>query len=42
MMHIHHSVEIGLLFNTQSRLLQGVWLILENDEKATWNINMSI
>ena len=28
------------LFNTKSRVLQADWLILENDEKATLNINM--
>ena len=28
------------LFNTQSRVLQADWLILENNEKATLNINM--
>ena len=28
------------LFNTPSRVLQADWLILENDEKATLNINM--
>ena len=29
------------MFNTQSRLLQADWLISENNEKATLNINMS-
>ena len=29
------------LFNTQSRALQADWLILENNEKATLNINMT-
>ena len=28
------------LFNTQSRVLQADWFVLENDEKATLNINM--
>ena len=26
--------------NTQSRILLADWLILDNNEKATWNINM--
>ena len=29
-----------LFFNTQSRVLQIDWLILENDEKATLKINV--
>ena len=28
------------VFNTHSRVLQADWLILENNEKATLNINM--
>ena len=28
------------LFNTQSRVQQGDWWIMDNKEKATWNINM--
>ena len=28
------------LLNTQSRVLQADWLMLENNEKATLNINM--
>ena len=28
------------LFNTQSRVLQADWFVLENDEKETLNINM--
>ena len=28
------------LFNTQSRVLQADWLILENNEKPYWNVNM--
>ena len=41
MMLIQHSVNSDWLFNTQSRVLQADWLILENDEKATLNINMT-
>ena len=37
---ILHSVNSDWLFNTQSRVLQADWLMLENDEKATLNINM--
>ena len=39
MIHNTHSVA-RWLFNTQSRVLQADWLILENNEKATFNINM--
>ena len=28
------------LFNSQSRVLQADWLIFENNEEATFNINM--
>ena len=35
-----HSVNSDRLFNTQSRVLQADGLILENNEKATFNINM--
>ena len=41
MMLIQHSVNSDWLFDTQSRVLQADWLILENDEKATLNINMT-
>ena len=40
MMHIQHSVNSDRLFNTQSRILQADWMILENNEKATLNINI--
>ena len=40
MMLIHHSVNYDWLFNIQSRVLQVDWLILENNEKATLNINI--
>ena len=39
MMLIHHSADWDLLFNTQSRVLQADWLVLENNEKATLNMN---
>ena len=39
MMRIQHSVNSDWLFNTQSRVLQADWLILEFNEKATLNIN---
>ena len=34
------SVKSDWLFNSQSRVLQADRLMLENDEKATSNINM--
>ena len=40
MMLIQHSVNSDWLFNTQSRVLQTDWLMLENNEKATLNINI--
>ena len=40
MMLVQHSVNSDWLFNTQSRVLQADWLILENNERATLNINM--
>ena len=40
MMHVQHSVNSDWLFNTQSRVLQADWFILEINEKATLNINM--
>ena len=40
MMLINLSVKSDWLFNTQSRVLQSDWLIIENNEKATLNINM--
>ena len=41
MMLIQHSVNSDWLFNTQSRVLQADWSILENNEKAALNNNMS-
>ena len=40
MMLIQHSVNSDWLFNTQSRVLQADWFILEINEKATLNINL--
>ena len=40
MMLIQHSVNSDWLVDTQSREPQADWLILENNEKATLNINM--
>ena len=40
MMLIQHSVNSDWLLNTQSRVLKADWLILEINEKATFNINM--
>ena len=40
MMLIQHSVNSDWLFNTQSRVLQADWFILEINKKATLNINM--
>ena len=40
MMLIQHSVNSDRLVDTQSRVPQADWLILENNEKATLNINM--
>ena len=40
MMLLQHSVNRDRLFNTQSRVLQADWFILEINEKATLNINM--
>ena len=37
---IQHSVNFEWLFNNRSRVLQADWLMLENNEKATLNINM--
>ena len=37
MMLKQHSVNSDWLFNTQSKVLQTDWLMLENIEKATWN-----
>ena len=39
-MLIQHSVNSDWLFNTQSRVLQTDWFILEINEKATRNIKM--
>ena len=41
MMLIQYSVNSDWLFNTQSRVLQAGLFILEINEKATLNINMS-
>ena len=38
MILIQHSVNSDWLFNTQSRILQVDWLILENNEKATLKV----
>ena len=40
MMLIQNSVIFDWLFNTQSRVLQGDWFILEINEKTTLNVNM--
>ena len=40
MMLMNHSVNYDWLFNTQSKALLADWLILENNEKATLNINV--
>ena len=40
MMLIQHAVNSDWLCNTQSRVLQADWFILEINEKATLNINM--
>ena len=40
MMLIQHSVNTDWLFNPQSQVLQADWLMLENNEMATLNINM--
>ena len=42
MMLIQHSVNPDWPFNTQSRVLQADWMMLENNEKATLNINLPI
>ena len=39
-MVVQYSVNSDWLFNTQSRVLQANWFILEMNEKATLNINM--
>ena len=39
MMVIQHSVNSDLLFNTQSRVPQADWFVLEINEKAALNIN---
>ena len=40
-MVLQHSVNSDWLFKTESKVLQADWLILENNEKATLNINMA-
>ena len=42
MMVTQHSVKCYWLLNTQSRVLQADWFILEINEKATLNINMPL
>ena len=42
MMLIQNSGNYDWLFNTQSRVVQADWLMLENNEKATLNININI
>ena len=42
MMPIQPLVNFDWLFNTQSRILQADWFILETNGKATLNINMSL
>ena len=39
-MLIQHPANSDWLLSTQSRVLQADWLILENNERATLNINM--
>ena len=41
MMLIAHSVNSDWLYNTQSRVLQADWFIMEINEKATLQINIS-
>ena len=41
MMLLQHSVNSDWPFNTQSRVLQADWSILEIDEKVSLNIEMS-
>ena len=38
MTHLHHSVNLYWLFNTQSRVPKADWFILDTIEKATLNI----
>ena len=38
--HTTLSQKLDSMFNTQSRVLQADWLTLDNDEKATLDINM--
>ena len=40
MMLMQHSVNSDWLFNAHSRVLQGDWVMLENNEKGILNINM--
>ena len=40
MMLIQHTVNSDWLFNTPSRVLQADWLMLENNEKPSLNVNM--
>ena len=39
-MLMQHSVNSDWLFNAHSRVLQGDWVMLENNEKGILNINM--
>ena len=41
MMLLQHSVNSDWPFNTQSRVLQADWFILEIDDKVSLNIEMS-
>ena len=38
--HTTLSQKLDWMFNTRSRVLQPDWLILENNDKATFNIDM--
>ena len=40
MLHLTLSSNPDRLLNTQTRVLQADWLALENDEKATLDIDM--
>ena len=40
MLHLNTQSKSDRLLNTQRRVLQADWLTLENNEKATLDINM--
>ena len=40
MLHLNTQSKSDRLLNTQTRVLQADWLTLENNEKATLDINM--